>query len=82
MTEYSDRVAAEHNQRKAEEWGKQIKFVHYNNGIEETRFNSGKANFINRNSGKRWTIYPDNAKLSLLERFEKWIVDRQAGVAE
>ena len=54
-----------------------VKFIHYNDGIEETRFNSGKSRFIDRNTGKEWTVFPDDAKLSLVDRFSKWLVDRR-----
>ena len=82
MTEYTDKVQNQDLKIRAEEWGNKVKFIHYNDGIEETRFNSGKSRFIDRNTGKEWTVFPDDAKLSLVDRFSKWLVDRRAGVAE
>ena len=82
MTEYTDKVQDQDLKIRAEEWGNKVKFIHYNDGIEETRFNSGKSRFIDRNTGKEWTVFPDDAKLSLVDRFSKWLVDRRAGVAE
>ena len=77
MTEYTDKVQDQDLKIRAEEWGNKVKFIHYNDGIEETRFNSGKSRFIDRNTGKEWTVFPDDAKLSLVDRFSKWLVDRR-----
>tara|TARA_B100000965_G_scaffold393002_1_gene403216 strand:+ start:208 stop:450 length:243 start_codon:yes stop_codon:yes gene_type:complete len=77
MTEYTDKVQDQDLKNRAEKWGKEVKFIHYNDGIEETKFNSGKSRFIDRNTGKEWTVFPDDAKLSLVDRFSKWLVDRR-----
>ena len=77
MTEYTDKVQDQDLKIRAEKWGKEVKFIHYNNGIEETKFNSGKSRFIDRNTGKEWTVFADDAKLSLVDRFSKWLVDRR-----
>ena len=77
MTDYTDKVQNQDLKIRAEEWGNKVKFIHYNDGIEETRFNSGKSRFIDRNTGKEWTVFPDDAKLSLVDRFSKWLVDRR-----
>jgi len=77
MTEYTDQVQNQDLKNRAEKWGKEVKFIHYNNGIEETKFNSGKSKFIDRNTGKEWTVFPDDAKLSLVDRFSRWLVDRR-----
>ena len=77
MTEYTDKVQDKDLKIRAEEWGNKVKFIHYNDGIEETRFNSGKSRFIDRNTGKEWTVFPDDAKLSLVDRFSRWLVDRR-----
>ena len=77
MTEYTDKVQNQDLKIRAEEWGNKVKFIHYNDGIEETRFNSGKSRFIDRNTGKEWTVFPDDAKLSLVDRFSRWLVDRR-----
>ena len=77
MTEYTDKVQDQDLKIRAEEWGNKVKFIHYNDGIEETRFNSGKSRFIDRNTGKEWTVFPDDAKLSLVDRFSRWLVDRR-----
>ena len=77
MTEYTDQVLNQDLKNRAEKWGNKVKFIHYNNGIEETKFNSGKSKFIDRNTGKEWTVFPDEAKLSLVDRFNTWLVDRR-----
>ena len=77
MTEYTDQVQNQDLKNRAEKWGKEVKFIHYNDGIEETKFNSGKSRFIDRNTGKEWTVFPDDAKLSLVDRFSRWLVDRR-----
>ena len=80
MTEYTDKVQDQDLKIRAEEWGNKVKFIHYNDGIEETRFNSGKSRFIDRNTGKEWTVFPDDAKLSLVDRFSRWLVDRRSEI--
>ena len=77
MTEYTDKVQDQDLKIRAEKWGNEVKFIHYNNGIEETKFNSGKSKFIDRNTGKEWTVFPDDARLSLVDRFSRWLVDRR-----
>jgi len=77
MTEYTDQVLNQDLKNRAEKWGNKVKFIHYNNGIEETKFNSGKSRFIDRATGKEWTVFPDEAKLSLVDRFNTWLVDRR-----
>ena len=39
-----------------------------------------KSKFIDTNTGKEWTIFPDDAKLSLVERYTKWLVDRRSEI--
>lgn len=80
MTEYEDRVKNQHLKNRAEDWGNQVRYVHFNNGIEEKKFNSGKSKFIDTNTGKEWTIFPDDAKLSLVDRYTKWLVDRRSEI--
>ena len=82
MTQFTDLVEEHRIRTEAEEWGNKIKFIHYNNGVEETKFNNGKSKFIDRETGKKWTVYPEDARLSLVERFERWLVDRRRGVVE
>ena len=59
MTEYTDQVQNQDLKNRAEKWGNKVKFIHYNNGIEETRFNSGKSRFIDRSTGKEIPL-PDD----------------------
>ena len=38
MTQYSDKVEEVRLKQAAENWGKQVKHLHFNNGIEEIKF--------------------------------------------
>ena len=77
MTEYTEKVERQRLLQEVAEWSKGIKYIHVNNGVVETKFNSGKSKFIDRNTGKEWTVFPDDAKLSLVDRFSRWLVDRR-----
>ena len=52
MTEYEDRVKSTFK-NQAEDWGNRIKYVHFNNGVEEKKFNSGKSKFTDTKTGKK-----------------------------
>ena len=41
MTEFSDKVDQQQLKIEAEEWGKTIKYYHYNNGVSTIKFNNG-----------------------------------------
>ena len=80
MTEYEDRVKNQHLKNQAEDWGSKIKYVHFNDRVEEKKFNSGKSKFTDTKTGKQWTVFPEDAKLSLIERYTKWLVDRRSEI--
>ena len=80
MTEYEDKVKNQHLKNQAEDWGNKIRYVHFNDGVEEKKFNSGKSEFTDTKTGKKWTIFPDDAKLSLIDRYTKWLVDRRSEI--
>jgi hypothetical protein len=77
MTEHSEKVREQKFKIDAEEWGKKVKFYHYNNGIREMKFNNGISYFEDTKTEKKWTVYPEDYKLSLLENFSRWLVDRK-----
>lgn len=80
MTEYTDRVKNQQLKNQAEDWGNKVKYVHFNNGVEEKKLNSGKSMFTDQKTGKQWTVFPEDAKLTLVERYTKWLVDRRSEV--
>jgi hypothetical protein len=43
MTQYSDKVEEVRLKQEADEWGKSIRYLHFNNGIEETQYNHGNV---------------------------------------
>ena len=42
MTEYTEKVEKQRLKNAAEEWGNKIAYIHFNNGIEETKYNNGR----------------------------------------
>ena len=41
MTEYTEKVERQRLLQEVAEWSKGIKYIHVNNGVVETKFNSG-----------------------------------------
>ena len=71
MTQYSDKVEEVRLKQAAQNWGKQVKHLHFNNGIEEIKFQNGDVHFHDTNTGKKWRVYnvePQN----LVEMYQRW----------
>tara|TARA_Y100000034_G_scaffold97073_1_gene118441 strand:+ start:151 stop:423 length:273 start_codon:yes stop_codon:yes gene_type:complete len=75
MTEYTDIVEKRRIEMEASEWGKRVKYIHYNSGVETLAYNDGTKKLTDINSGKvTWDF--DKSELTLLEKFRKWKSDR------
>jgi hypothetical protein len=68
MTQYTDEVTIQKLKLEAEEWGKQLKYYHYNNGIRTIEFNNGYKTIQDTNTDKV-TVKPYEGGKSLLDRF-------------
>ena len=52
MTEYTDIVERQRLLQEVAEWSKGIKYIHVNNGVVETKFNSGDIEYRDTTTGK------------------------------
>ena len=71
MTQYSDKVEEVRLKQDAEEWGKSIRYLHFNNGIEEIQYNNGDQHFHDVILGKNWTVYAQEPK-NLIDKYLRW----------
>ena len=77
MTEYTEKVEKERARMKqAEElkkWANSVKYIHLNNGVMETAFNSGDIEYSQ--SGKIWWHREKLPKKTLLDKFQRAMTD-------
>jgi len=52
MTEFADRVERQRLLQEVEKWSKGIKYIHANDGVIETKFNSGDIEYKDIATGK------------------------------
>ena len=76
MTEYTDVVEKRRLELEAKQWGKGIKYIHYNNSVETTAYQNGDKKHINIDSGKVIWEYDKDSKLTLIEKYRRWQSDR------
>ena len=79
MTQYSDKVKRHKEKMEAEEWGKQVKYLHACNGILEVAYNNGEKHFEETATGKKWTEGVADSTKTLIERFGKFMADVRIG---
>ena len=65
MTQYDDKVKEHKEKLAVEEWGKQVKYLHINNGIIELAFNNGNKHFEETSTGKKWKEKPHLLRTNL-----------------
>ncbi len=75
MTEYTEVVDKRRLELEAGKWGKEIKYLHYNNGVRTLAYNDGTKKLIDTKSGKVTWEY-EKSELTLIEKFRKWKSDR------
>jgi hypothetical protein len=78
MTEYTDRVENRRLELAADTWGKGIKHLHYNNGIEEVKFQNGDIQYTDIANEEVWWEYAEEPK-SLVDKYLRWKTDRRHG---
>ena len=71
MTEYSNMVEKVRLQQQVEKWSGGVKHIHYNNYIEDVKFNNGDVQYTDTRTGRKWTVYRNLNKETLLSRFLK-----------
>ena len=79
MTQYDDKVQEHKEQLAMEEWGKQVKYLHTNNGIIEIAFTNGNKYFEETKTGKKWKEKPGHSKETLLAKFGRFVADVTVG---
>ena len=82
MTQYTETVQAHKDKTEAEEWGKNIKYIHANEGVIETAFNNGDIKYETRlplGGGKlKYKTHWHREKIeeeSLITAWGRWLVD-------
>ncbi len=75
MTEYTEEVERQRLLNDALEWGHGVKYIHFNNGIEETRFNNGSYKMTNPKTGHVDWFTIDEKPQSLIDRFQRAMSD-------
>ena len=70
MTEYTEQVDEQRLKIAAEEWGNKVTYIHYNNGIEETKYNNGQIIQKNIKTGHIDHFQPARVE-SLIDRFRR-----------
>ncbi|SVB57558.1 uncharacterized protein METZ01_LOCUS210412 [marine metagenome] len=76
MTEYTEKVEKQRLKNAAEEWGNKIAYIHFNNGIEETKYNNGRIIQKNIKTGHVDHFHPVSVE-SLIDRFQRVMVDKK-----
>jgi hypothetical protein len=74
MTQYEEKVNLQGLKNDAEEWGKKVKYIHYNNGVEEVKYNNGKSVQTTIATGhyiETGSVKPE----SLIDKFQRAMVD-------
>ncbi len=69
MTEFADMVERQRLLQEVEKWSKSIKHIHYNNGVRETKYNSGDIQFLNKKTGKKTWKRKRSTKRTLIDKF-------------
>ena len=76
MTEYTEEVNLQRLKNDAEEWGKKVAYIHYNNGIEETKYNNGRLVKKNVATGHVDHFSSDRTE-TLIDKFQKAMSDQK-----
>ena len=69
MTEYTDMVERQRLLQEVAEWSKGIKYIHVNNGVVETKFNSVDIEYIDATTGKKTWKRKRATKRTLINKF-------------
>ena len=69
MTEFADMVERQRLLQEVEKWSKSIKHIHYNNGVRETKYNSGEIQFLHKKTGNKTWKRKRSTKRTLIDKF-------------
>ena len=79
MTQYKEQVEKYKEKMEAEEWGRQIKYIHAHNGIFEVAYNNGEKHFEETATGKKWKEGVKGSTKTLIQRFTRFMADVRVG---
>ena len=79
MTQYKDKVAKHKAKIEAEEWGRQVKYIHACNGIFEVAYNNGEKHFEETATGRKWKEGVKDSTENLIQKFTRFMVDVKVG---
>ena len=79
MTQYKDEVNKHKQLIAAENWGKEVRYLHASGGVIEVAYNNGEKHFEETASGKKWKTGIDESKESLIDRFTRYMNDVSIG---
>jgi hypothetical protein len=74
MTQYEEKVQKQKLKNDAEAWGKMVKHIHFNNDIEEIKYNNGKIVQKNIKTGHVDYFNPTSSG-SLIDKFQRALAD-------
>tara|TARA_B100000579_G_C22269793_1_gene593255 strand:- start:224 stop:472 length:249 start_codon:yes stop_codon:yes gene_type:complete len=78
MTEYDDKVAKQREKIQFERWAGEVKYLHAQNGVIETKFNNGDVRCETRQkdgSYKTKWLRANADRETLMQKFGKALVD-------
>ena len=75
MTQYDELIKRKQEELAAEAWGKQVKYIHAQDGIMEIAYNNGLKEFEETATGKKWTEGEVETKETLVQSFGRFIAD-------
>jgi|TARA_R110002110_G_scaffold220795_2_gene434738 predicted ATPase len=67
MTEFNEEVTRQQLKLDAEEWGKQLKYYHFNNGIRTIEFNNGNK-LVENVADDKVQVIKSKSNKSLVDR--------------
>ena len=79
MTQYSDKVKKHKEKMEAEEWGKQVRYLHASNGVLEIAYNNGERHFEETATGRKWTEGVAASSKTLMDKFSNFMADVNIG---
>ena len=75
MTEYTEMIEKARLEEEVKKWADQIKYIHMNNGVTETKYNNGDIQYVNNKTGKTHWHRAKTTDRSLVVRFQQAMTD-------
>lgn len=75
MTQYTDKVERARLEQDAEAWAQGVAYIHANNGIIETKYNSGDIEYLDTSTNKVTWHREKAAKQTIINNFQRALSD-------